>query len=394
MAKKKSASAPTRAELAAVREHFAWMLAPLRGLRRNPASLLNQPTTYMNRVRSKVAETIERRIAEVGQDQFMRELAGVGIPRRVLVEGFACVGDHLREEERAIAALPGGRGLLGLFGAADARVHNSPLMLFMNLKLVLGMNMIAPAGDLYRALRERGERRARLLLRAIADIAEELYRPYLIEVWNLTEFADASPRAPRRPPPGFGRLVEELGKRLEGVEGVVDPLALRIRNAVDHNHFEYKAKMKAVVLWNKDGWREEIAVDSLQALTERLLAVAGTTFPRVLQWFLQTAFLHSGLFSAVVKVPSAMQRNDEAELRRVGLEIEARTQAMYMDIARLYATGQGGGEHLREVAEQSRQWFSGSDETRAAAARTEAAPSVIPAPPLALPPHRPKRRSR
>jgi len=394
MAKKKSASAPTRAELAAVREHFAWMLAPLRGLRRNPASLLNQPTTYMDRVRSKVAETIERRVAEVGQDQFMRELAGVGIPRRVLVEGFACVADHLREEERAIAALPAGRGLLGLFGAADARVRNSPLMLFMNLKFVLGMNTIAPTGELHRALREKGERRARLLLRAIADISEELYRPYLVEVWNLTEFADASPRVPRRPPPGFGGLVEQLGKRLEGVEGIVDPLAVRIRNAVDHNHFEYKAKRKAVVLWNKDGWREEIAVDQLQALAERLLIVAGTTFPRVLHWSLQKSFLHSGLFSAVLKVPSAMQRNDEAELRRIGQEIESRTQAMYMDIARLYATGQGGGEHLREVAERNRQWFSGSEDTRTDVASNHATPPLITARPLALPPHRPKRRRR
>ena len=182
------------------------MLAPVRSLRRNPWPLLREPTTYMARVREKMERAFRHRLSEVGEEQFARDLVGVGVSRRVLLDGFARIADHLREEERAVAELPGGAGILGLLGAADARVRNSPLIAFLNLKLMLGVSRLGPMGQVHRALQERGEPRARMLLRAVADISEELYRPYFVEVWNLTEFAEG--RVPRRPG-RFGRLVED-----------------------------------------------------------------------------------------------------------------------------------------------------------------------------------------
>jgi hypothetical protein len=99
---------PARAELAAFKKNFDWMLAPARNLRRNPWAFLHEPDTYMDRVRVKMQEFFERRVREVGQEQFVRELVGVGLPRRVLLEGFARAADHMREEESEIANLPRG----------------------------------------------------------------------------------------------------------------------------------------------------------------------------------------------------------------------------------------------------------------------------------------------
>jgi hypothetical protein len=374
---------PTRAELAATKKSFDWMLAPVRSLRRNPWPLLREPTTYMARVRQKMEEAFKQRIAEVGEERFVRELAGIRVPRRVLLEGFARATDHVREEERAVAVLPAGRGLLGLFGAADARVRNSPLLVFLNLKLILGVNQIAPMGQIHRALEERGEQRARMLLRATADMAEEVYRPYLVEVWNLTEFAEG--RVPRRPA-RFGGLVEQLRRRLDGVEGIVEPLPLRVRNAVDHAHFDYVPSRKSMVLWNKDGWRDEATIDDLKIIAEGLMTVAGTTFPRVAQYFIQDTFLRSGLFSAIMNAIPALQRNDEAALEPTGREIEARTRAMYEEVAHLFATSNGGGEHLVEVAEESRRWLHPDSNGTDGGLRAPAGPPRLNATPRALPP--------
>jgi hypothetical protein len=223
---------------------------------------------------------------------------------------------------------------------------------------VLGQAAIPAIGDLQVALRQRKERGCRTLLRVIAEASETVYRPYLREIWNLTEFAKGS--VPAAPPPKYGTLVRELEQRIGKLSGVVEPLAVRVRNAADHGELhEYDSVRRCMVLTSeRPPWRAEMSYDDLRRLAEQIITVAGTTFPRAAHWFQQDAMVRSGLFNAVLKVLPALERDDHRELERIGHDIETLTHRMYEDLARLFAASKEHGKHLMETAETSRRWLS------------------------------------
>ena len=165
---------PTKAEITALKQHFDWILDPLRRFRRNPSRAIEQPATFMETVREQTRARIDREVRVLGRDAFVRARLGANLPRRVIVDGLARMPDFLCKEERRIARLPGGRGHLALLLAADDRVANSPLLVSLNVRFLLGFDALSSSREYHQALRARGERRALGFARGVADVAEGL----------------------------------------------------------------------------------------------------------------------------------------------------------------------------------------------------------------------------
>ena len=174
-------------------------------------------------------------------------------------------------------------------------------------------------------------------------------------MWNLTELAEG--RAPRTPP-RFDKLVKELAPRLEGVPDVIDPLVLRIRNAVAHNHVEYVPRARRLVLRNGDGWSMEASADEMKAVAEHVLAVGGA-FTRAVHWFLLAAMVRSGVFAALCDMLVALEDDNADALKLASEACDARTRAMYDDLGRLFERGTEVSSHLRRRYEVGDAWLRG-----------------------------------
>jgi hypothetical protein len=238
----------------------------------------------------------------------------------------------LEKRRRAVARLPSGEPLLALIDAAHEQVANAPLLAILHPERH-GKAGLAACARVLRCRRARGEARSDAVLDAIAFIWEKVYQPYVQSVWKLLEVLEG--RAPRNPP-SAGKLMRDLEQRLGGaLPLVVEPAALRIRNAVYHGHVEPAAARGTVTLSNKDCWSASFRTRDLEILMHTMLCVSTRTFVDALSAFSMEAVIVP-VIPAFPAFARAVVSGNEAEIERTGAIFKAKQDAVWTEIAALY----------------------------------------------------------
>jgi hypothetical protein len=116
---------------------------------------------------------------------------------------------------------------------------------------------------------------------------------------------------------------------------LVEPSALRVRDAVAHRHVELRLARRAVTLTNKDGWAASFRTKDLETLMHTMLCVSTRTFVDALNAFSMEAVMLPVLpvFPAFVR---AVVSGHEAEIERTGAVVKAKQDAIWADISALY----------------------------------------------------------
>jgi hypothetical protein len=311
------------------------MLEPMKLFHSDPMAFVERPAASFARVERAFAATWERVVADGGPEAFVRRMFEpvAAMTPTEWAEAPAGINHDVEKRRRQVARLPSGEPLLALIDAAHERVRNGALLAILHPDRH-GMAGLAAMGRVLKIRGARGETRAEAILDAIAFIWEVVYQPYLQSVWKLLEVLEG--RAPVDPPSG-GTLMLGLEKRLAGAfPRIVEPTALRIRNAVAHRHVEPRPAHGAATLTNKDGWSASFRTGDLEAMMYTMLYVSTRTFVDAMNAFSMGAVM-GPLLPVFPAFARAVVAGDQAEIERAGALVKAQEDAMWTDVARLYA---------------------------------------------------------
>jgi len=116
---------------------------------------------------------------------------------------------------------------------------------------------------------------------------------------------------------------------------MVEPMALRIRNAVAHWHVKPQPAHGTVTLSNKDDWSASFRTSDLEIVMHSMLRVSTRTFVDALNAFTMAAVMGPVLpvFPAFAR---AVVAGNQVEIERTGALVKAKQDAIWTDIARLY----------------------------------------------------------
>ena len=191
--------------------------------------------------------------------------------------------------------------LLKLMNEADKKVQLVSIVVFMrhgDLEKSLGPQC-APLDLIEQAERERGESRATVVLRALSETYEPLYRQYLITIWGLSYFKEGE--IPPAVVPSTGKLIQDTNKRLSDYPGLVEPDAGWMRNSAVHNPRQYVLNQDAVMMWDKPVDPRAVPVSDLLAMVKSMYLISGVTIQRVGQLYMFRKFFGDmGLLDGLV----------------------------------------------------------------------------------------------
>ena len=222
-------------------------------------------------------------------------------------------------------------------------MRNGPLLAILHPERH-GKAGLAALGRVHRIHGTRGEARVEVILDAIAFIWETVYQPYLQSVWKLFELSEG--RAPAAPPRG-PKLMLSLEQALAGVfPWIVEPMALRIRDAVAHRRVEQRPAHGAVTLSNKDGWRASFRTRELEDMMHTMLCVSTCSFVNAMNSFSLGAVM-GPLLPVFPAFARAVVAGDEDEIERAGALVKAQEDAIWIDIARLCGRGPFSGTRTK-----------------------------------------------
>ncbi len=212
--------------------------------------------------------------------------------------------------------------LLKLMHEADKQVSFASLTVFRwhGDPEAAWMTQCAPLDLLEQAAQQRGEARAKTVLRAFFETAEYLYKPYLWTLWYLSYVREGKvpPQAP-----DFGELVKQTHRRLRDYAGLVEPDAGWMRNSAAHNMPEYVLGEDSVVMWDRTHEPTKVRVDDLLEMTMRMYTISGVTISRVAQlYFMRDFFVNTGLFDKFVGLVPAFFSRHEARMTAAEQEFE------------------------------------------------------------------------
>lgn len=298
--------------------------------------MLERPTTVLDRAARQAKQALDRRLAQVGPDGWLRDMCGVvsHISDTEWAQVQARATARLVKVRHRVARDAAGQDILALIDTAHAAVRNGPLLAVLN-PAEHGPATLGAHGRVLAVVGTRGEERARLVLDAARVVSEQVYQPYLKAVWKLADLADG--RVPRNPPP-YGRLVQDLAERFGSSHpSLVEPDAAHIRNAVVHGRVAYVPRRHLVTMHDASGWRAELTVREVDLLTRRMLKVAAEVYPKAINAFMEEAYFGAGLF-VWREFARAVLAEDRAAIERTGAELNRRADEMFADIARLYRT--------------------------------------------------------
>jgi len=277
---------------------------------------------------------IDREIAEGGADAFGRRLFEpmASIPVTEWKHAPERLAKHVARRRDRVVRSRGGTPLLMLIQRAHRSVRNGPLLALRHPEHH-GRATLHAWKHVLDVSRTRGEARANAILDAIAVIWEGVYQPYLQCIWKLAEVAAG--RAPPSPP-SQGPLVAALERMLTpSSASLLEPRAVRIRNAVAHRHFEYLPKQRAVMLSNKDGWTETFPVHDLEGMMHEMLVISTGTFDEAMNAFTEDAFMRP-LLPLLPAFARAVVADDRAEVERIGLLVNDEAAGIWRDVAILF----------------------------------------------------------
>ncbi len=145
-----------------------------------------------------------------------------------------------------------------------------------------------------------GERRARAVRRALREVAEMVYEPYLRVLCALGHYAKGEPSPQLRE---FGNLVSHAAALLpaDRYPGLVDADASFLRNAASHGHWSYDSHDDTLTLWDRNREAETFTVDELRDRALSMFTVAGSTLRNVAQLYLiRNVYREGGLLELVM----------------------------------------------------------------------------------------------
>jgi hypothetical protein len=319
----------------AVRRGFGWLLGPMKVLHRDPYALLAQPATVLDRVAGEAKSALDRRLAEVGPEGWLRDMCGsvAHLSNDEWAKMDGQLSAHVRKERAQLSRHSAGKDLLALIDGSHAVVRNAPLLAVPDPQ-EHGRATLVARGRLAAIVGTRGEERARLVLDAAGITSEQVYRPYLQEIWKLVHLADG--QAPPDPPK-YGRLVQVLDERIRArFPSLVQPDAAHIRNAIFHGRAQYLPRRHALALHDASGWRAEMTVRELESTTERMLKLAGDVYPKAVHAFMVDAIMRRSL-PVWPELVRAVVADDRAATERTAAELKKRLDEVWAEIAQLYA---------------------------------------------------------
>lgn len=290
---------------------IGWLTDPVLGLlaQFGPADY-QRPATLIQRAEAVCRQAVKHQVAQRGQSIAQGILDVLKEPS-IWQQWEELASSAVRQSKEWAAADGRYSLLLKLIGEADSQV---PLVSSLTLSTLSPAEhfrrLCEPADLLEQAARERGEVRARATVRALREIAEMLYHPYLRVLWCLTCFArEEWPTTPQR----FGALVTGAEKRLhDGYPGLVDPDAGWLRNAAAHSHWQYLSNVDCVYLWDVNGRHGQFAVIELLSRVFRMYKISGPTLLHVSQlYMLRDVALRTGLLSAMREMSGDLLGSDE-----------------------------------------------------------------------------------
>lgn len=312
------------------------MLEPIKMYREDAFAFIERPASAFARMGQRIAGILERELADGGPEAFTRRIFAP-MAAMTPAQWAAAPGrlmDDVQRRRRRVARSPTGEQLLELVDAANARTRNGALLACLHPERH-GKASLRALSRIIRINGSRGEARAELVLDAILVVWDEVYQPYLRSVWKLLELSEG--RAPLKIPRG-GNLMKNLAARLGSHRAaIVEPAALRIRDAVahPHGHIEHEAR-GVVLLRNKDGWSEKFRTRELEDILGRMMRASTDTFVAAMNAFMMQATMEP-LLPVMPEFARAVVANDSAEIERTGTIVEARQRAIWSEIARLYA---------------------------------------------------------
>jgi hypothetical protein len=159
--------------------------------------------------------------------------------------------------------------------------------------------MAEPVDLLDAAQKSTGELRARCLVRALREVAEMLYVPYLRLVWMLTCCARGEWPAF---PSDFGALVNQVQIRVGATSpGLVEPRAATFRNAASHVHWFYEPATDSVVLWDRKRPRTTLKTEALSetVIKPMFRIAAGTVLKLSVSYFVRRVVFDARLLDHV-----------------------------------------------------------------------------------------------
>lgn len=307
---------PTDLDLRRLPASYRWLLEPIKEVQRNPLALVAQPATVLDRMNRRLKQRLDRELETRGRDEFVRGLfvPMASAPASVWEEAERRMNAHFRAERRRIHRQPGGAAFIALLEAADSAVKNSPFLVLPE-PVSHGTATLAAWGRIVAVRGTRGEIRSTAVLASAHAVWELVYQRYLQALWKLTELSRG--RVPSKPPKQ-GPLMQELATRLgRDYAHLVDPDAVRIRNAVAHAHAEYVPGKRAVLLQNSDGWCQTISVTALKARVDRMFEASTRVYKGALDLFMGDVFLRP-LVPHLPALTRAIAERDTKELQRLG----------------------------------------------------------------------------
>lgn len=192
--------------------------------------------------------------------------------------------------------------------------------------------------DLIRHAEEtRGEERATVVLRALIETLERVYRYYLITIWQLSFFRAGE--MPNAQAPSTGNLVKEVVRRLPDYPNLVEPGAGWMRNSAVHNPRDYVVKNDSLMMWDKNVPRTEVRVDDLLVMVHRMYLVSAVTMQRVAQlYLLRNLLLNTGLLDALLDSVPDLVSGDNARAEMAEKKLDAKAFKIMEPMQKFFAS--------------------------------------------------------
>lgn len=241
----------------------------------------------------------------------------------------SCLRAAIKKELRQVRQRTCGACFLTLWDAAHAGVRNSQLLALPN-PVDHNLATLSAIARLAELRLTRREERARLLLQTGSEIAEQLYRPFLEALWKLSHLASGQ-RPPA--PPKFGRLVQELERRL-GECCLVERDAAHLRNAVAHNRWTYLPKTNEVETHDLNGWSRTMSLRELERTVRKMERLACDIWPKAAHAFLQEK-VALPIISTLPAMCSPVVDGTMSPFEAIAITWKREMSSVWSDVARL-----------------------------------------------------------
>ncbi len=206
-----------------------------------------------------------------------------------LVEGSSFheeLAAQVEESVQETLASPDGRALWTLLKAADEAMPGTPMLAthlaFPGLQMDAGV--IFRGSDLLHDAHETtGTKRARAAARALQPVVESPYAIYMGVMWFLALASRGE--TPEKPIRNVGDANMRCNRAGE-LDGLVDPKASWLRNAVAHENYRVEPDGSRVTFQDRKGRQLVLSTDELVERVTGLYAMAVEVFPRVVSTYI------------------------------------------------------------------------------------------------------------